>query len=68
MHVVMLMSTPCFIGGKIYTPNVRFRILYSVYFRARLFSMILVRDHRFFAAILSQMDLVRVDGNVRFCD
>ena len=30
MHVVMLMSTPCFIGGKIYTPNVRFRILYSV--------------------------------------
>ena len=23
--------------------------------------MILVRDHRFFAAILSQMDLVRVD-------
>ena len=30
MHVVMLMSTPCFIGGKIYTPNVRSRILYSV--------------------------------------
>ena len=30
MHVVMLISTPCFIGGKIYTPNVRFRILYSV--------------------------------------